>query len=139
MSCLDDPCAASFKILLDLVLPESQDLPAGRPQVFRYGSISVAVALDLLTPERSEFMCPPVEIVSMPEITIEENGQLGTIEGEVRAAPHLLRVLGRPMTALPKFASDLALDKGSAPLNARHERATLFGAHHVGQLESLHE
>jgi hypothetical protein len=68
------------------MLPESDDFPAHISQFPEILSIALSVLPNFLLPEIRNSIFPGREPVSMPEITVNENGDFGLCESNVGAA-----------------------------------------------------
>jgi hypothetical protein len=79
-----DAINAAVCIVGHLVFPDTQHLPPGATQLPDVASVTLAVPLDLGFPERREPRAPSGESPPMPEIPINENGNLCAREDHVR-------------------------------------------------------
>ena len=84
-----NPADALLGALLEVALPDSQDLPSLRTEFTSLASVSPAVPLDLLLPELSVLFRGDValaRVVPVPEAPVHEHSDLGLGPCEVGRA-----------------------------------------------------
>lgn len=73
-----------FRIGFDLMLPNSHYFPTVAPELPKIPGISLSSRGNLLPPKRTELMFPQRKLISVPEIAVDENGDLVIPEHKVR-------------------------------------------------------
>jgi hypothetical protein len=84
--CSEYALDAALFVAEKLVLPNSNNLPAKRAKLSKVTFVSFAVGTKLLSPERRQFSFPGWQPPTMPEIAIDEDGDLTARENDVRTS-----------------------------------------------------
>jgi hypothetical protein len=65
------------------MLPQPQYLPAHRSKLPKIALIALTIATDLRFPKRRHIGCPNRKSISMPKVTINENGDFAAWENDI--------------------------------------------------------
>jgi hypothetical protein len=95
-----DPQESLVRIPLDFMLPYPNDSPALAPEFSEVPLVTSPVVLNLPSPEELQLMVPLRESIPVPEIPINENGNLFSGEDHVRAAGQRSDILPEPVTSM---------------------------------------
>lgn len=77
---------AALFVAEKLVLPNPNDLPTERTQLSEIALVSFAVSPEFFSPEWRQFSLPGWQPPTMPEIAIDEDGDLTARENDIRAS-----------------------------------------------------
>lgn len=90
----------------------------------------LAVSLPILAyfcfPERRDFIFPRRILVSVPEITVDENGDLCLGENDIRRAGQVFEMLTEPQSSSVKLRTHAGLQSRVFTLDTRHAVSTLL-------------
>ena len=121
---LHNPDDARLKALLDVVLPESDDLPTLPPQSLKVSLVSSTVIRDLVAPERRQSMRPLGESVTVPKVAVYEHNESVASEDKIRTSRQLAHMRTEPKPPPVKRRTEHDLWAGIARAHSRHAVAT---------------
>jgi hypothetical protein len=128
---LDDSFNYSREIILNLMLPKTQDAPALRAQGSHDLRISRSVAPHLLVPEcGSRFRSSAMNGTAMPEAAINKDRNAGGYKHDIGPAD-ALALNPVPKTYCPEGSTQRDLRDGVATSDLRHAEPALCSAEYI--------
>lgn len=119
---------------LELMLPDSQDLPARAAEASVVQRITSAGSGNLCLPVLRELHPPGLEAPSMPEVAVYEYAQGVLRKHEIRASRQGAVMHYERGTHAFQHLPDDSFRLGSLALNAAHYPATRFGAQEIATM-----
>lgn len=116
------------------MLPKPDHCPAYFFQLLVIFLVALAILGNLFFPEIRDLLFPCRKPVSVPEIAVDENSNLGLGENDIRFAGKLIEMLTEPETPFVKFRAHAVLQARVLPLDAGHAIASLLGCQVVRQI-----
>ena len=119
------------------MLPDSYDSPALSSKPSKVAAVPLARLGYLLSPKRRELVLPCWKAVSVPEVTVNEYGDLFPRKDNIRLARESLHMLPEPKPSLVKLRPDAYLHARVLPLDAGHAVAALLRRQVIGHLATM--
>jgi len=126
-----DAIDTSLDVGLHLVLPKADDFPAHPPQATMVPVIAAAIGLYLRFPLSGKLGPPAWKPPSVPEVTVDEEGNFLLTENEIRASRQIARMSLAVQPKLGQHSGDAPFWTGVCSPDSRHHGTALLGRHDV--------
>ena len=126
---------AGGEVVEHVAFPEAEDGPAHGGEALGVATVAEDVAFYLGVPVGTvalDALLGMVPVAAMPEVAIDEDGDLAALEADVGRAREPAHVLAVAVATMPQLTRQQPLRTGALATVGLHTATTLFGCEMVG-------